>query len=210
MQVATSGNPLRYLLILDFEATCGDNLKGPNEIIEFPTLLYDLEKDEVRATFHEYVRPAITPTLTAFCTKLTGITQDTVDAAQPFPDVWSRFQEFLRSHGIYDAAESAAFLTCGDWDLKTMLPRQLALSESEHGLDASGNLVPPYTRWINIKDAFRKQYGMRNQNDMLGMLRKLQLQLEGRHHSGIDDCKNILRIVRKMRADGWTPQVVSK
>ncbi|EMD42175.1 hypothetical protein CERSUDRAFT_90779 [Gelatoporia subvermispora B] len=209
MQSPTTQKPLQYLLILDFEATCGDDLRGPPEIIEFPTLLYDIQKDEVQATFHEYVRPIISPTLTAFCTKLTGITQDTVDAAQPFPEVWSRFQDFLRSHGIYDAAESAAFLTCGDWDLKTMLPRQLALSESEHGLDEAGDLIPPYNRWINIKQAFRKQYGMRYQNDMLGMLRKLRLELEGRHHSGIDDCKNVLQIVRKMRAEGWKPQLAS-
>lgn len=33
---------LRYLLVLDFEATCGDGVK--NEIIEFPTLLYDLQE----------------------------------------------------------------------------------------------------------------------------------------------------------------------
>lgn len=66
---------LKYLLILDFEATCGDAIKGQNEIIEFPTLLYNLEEDEVQATFHEYVRPEVYPTLTAFCTNLTGITQ---------------------------------------------------------------------------------------------------------------------------------------
>ena len=73
--IQASPKPLQYLLILDFEATCGDDLRGPQEIIEFPTLLYNLQKDEVQATFHEYVRPVMSPTLTAFCTKLTGITQ---------------------------------------------------------------------------------------------------------------------------------------
>ena len=67
--------PLRYLLILDFEATCGDAVEGQNEIIEFPTLVYDLKEDTVLSTFHEYVRPVIHPTLTPFCIDLTGITQ---------------------------------------------------------------------------------------------------------------------------------------
>lgn len=64
---------LEYLLILDFEATCGGN--GEGEIIEFPTLLYDLRKNEVQTQFHEYVKPVRHPTLTKFCTELTGITQ---------------------------------------------------------------------------------------------------------------------------------------
>jgi hypothetical protein len=67
---------LRYLLVLDFEATCGNNIKQESqEIIEFPTLLYNLQEDKVEATFHEYVRPIRHQTLTGFCTDLTGITQ---------------------------------------------------------------------------------------------------------------------------------------
>lgn len=66
---------LRYLLILDFEATCGDAVEGQNEIIEFPTLVYDFKEDKVLSTFHEYVRPVLHPTLTPFCIDLTGITQ---------------------------------------------------------------------------------------------------------------------------------------
>jgi ERI1 exoribonuclease 3 len=31
------------------------------------------------------------------------------------------------------------------------------------------------------------------------------LDLEERHHSGIDDCKNISRMVTKMREEKWNP-----
>lgn len=41
-----SGSPLRYLLVLDFEATCGDGVWN-SEIIEFPTLLYDIREREL-------------------------------------------------------------------------------------------------------------------------------------------------------------------
>ena len=40
---AASG--LKYLLVLDFEATCGDGIR-PMEIIEFPTLLYNVNEGE--------------------------------------------------------------------------------------------------------------------------------------------------------------------
>lgn len=87
-----------------------------------------------------------------------------------------------------------------------MLPRQLVLSDSEHGLDDSGELVSPYSRSINIKESFRKHYRLRYEQGMSQMLQALKLPLEGRQHSGIDDCKNILTIIRRMRADGWKPE----
>ena len=42
---------------------------------------------QVEHEFHSYVRPSINTTLTPFCTKLTGITQDTVDAAPSLDEV---------------------------------------------------------------------------------------------------------------------------
>ncbi|KAH9937101.1 exonuclease RNase T and DNA polymerase III [Fomitopsis serialis] len=197
---------LRYLLVLDFEATCGDDVKGVNEIIEFPTLVYDLEEDRVQSTFHEYVRPVVHPKLTNFCKDFTGITQDVVDVADPFPVVWERFQNFIRNNESLADPASFAFLTCGNWDLCSMLPRQLDLSENGRGLDASGDLLAPFNRSINLKDAFRRHYKLRYQLGMAHMLRRLKMELEGRHHSGIDDCRNILRIVQRMLADGWRPQ----
>lgn len=130
-----------------------------------------------------------------------------MDAADPFPIVWERFQRFLQENEVLKDHASFAFLTCGRWDLHSMLPRQLDISESEHGRDDSGNLIAPYNRYINVKDAFRIHYKLRHQQGMLHMLRRLKLELEGRHHSGIDDCKNILRIVKQMLADGWQPKV---
>ena len=98
-----------------------------------------------------------------------------------------------------------------------MLPQQLSLS----GIDASAGLAsrstatperpamgafpPPFDQWINVKKSFQVLYGMRHAKGMEGMLRRAGMELEGRHHSGIDDCKNILRIVQRMRADGWKP-----
>jgi len=199
-----SPNTLKYLLILDFEATCGDTIpKNENEIIEFPILLYNLRETEVQATFQSYVRPVRHPVLTDFCTTLTGITQEMVNSADTFPSVWLRCNEFLRKHKVFDDPTSYAFLTCGHWDLRTMLPNQLA---HEGARDPS--FPPPeaiFGRWINLKDVFRRHYGLKHNKGMEGMLNRLQLPLEGRHHSGIDDSKNIARIVQRMQTDGWKP-----
>lgn len=39
---------------------------------------------------------------------------------------------------------------------------------------------------------------------MTDMLELLELELEGRHHSGIDDCKNLTRVVQKLMQEGYT------
>ena len=39
---------------------------------------------------------------------------------------------------------------------------------------------------------------------MPNMLEDLQLKLDGRHHSGIDDCRNIAKIVERLAKLGHT------
>lgn len=70
-------NELEYLLVLDFEATCEEDvkLKPCSEIIEFPVMVISLKEAKVIDKFHHYVTPSYNPKLTKFCTELTGITQ---------------------------------------------------------------------------------------------------------------------------------------
>lgn len=48
---------------------------------------------------------------------------------------------------------------------------------------------------VTIRRDFRKPVGM------AGMLKAMKTDLEGRHHSGIDDCKNIAKIVERLRSE---------
>lgn len=43
---------------------------------------------------------------------------------------------------------------------------------------------------------------------MAGMLNSLRLDLDGKHHCGLDDCRNIAKIVRKMIEDGCIIEVI--
>lgn len=51
-----------------------------------------------------------------------------------------------------------------------------------------------YRQWLNVKEPFCS-LTKKNPMGMAGMLRTLKLELTGRHHSGIDDCRNIMKIV---------------
>ena len=98
------GLELDFLLVLDFEATCEDrNINarfGPQEIIEWPVALLNLRTLEVEDEFHHYVRPVQNPTLTAFCTELTGIQQSWVDSAPTFETALRQHTSWLRQHGL--------------------------------------------------------------------------------------------------------------
>lgn len=54
-----------------------------------------------------------------------------------------------------------------------------------------------FTQWINIKKAFARVTGVYPKG-MMPMLEHLGIQHEGRHHSGIDDCKNIAKILKAL------------
>lgn len=80
--------PFRFLCVLDVEATCEKNCRNyVHEIIEFPVVVVDLYEKEIVGEFHSYVRPTVNSTLSDFCTKLTGITQEKVDQSPTLDQV---------------------------------------------------------------------------------------------------------------------------
>ncbi|KAG0053690.1 hypothetical protein BGZ83_000574 [Gryganskiella cystojenkinii] len=91
-----------YYLCFDVEATCetGFSFEFPNEVIEFPVVLLDGSTLEVVDEFQTYVRPTHRPILSDFCVELTGIRQETVDAAPTFAEMLVEFEEWLTKHGI--------------------------------------------------------------------------------------------------------------
>mmetsp|Transcript_36867 Transcript_36867/g.105640 ORF Transcript_36867/g.105640 Transcript_36867/m.105640 type:complete len:89 (+) Transcript_36867:85-351(+) len=66
-----------YFLVLDFEATCEEKRRlVPQEIIEWPVVKVNAHTCCIEdPAFHQYIAPQAHPTVTPFCTQLTGITQ---------------------------------------------------------------------------------------------------------------------------------------
>ena len=77
--VAKSFQEFDYLVAIDFEATCDNKLTlCPQEIIEFPAILVNLETRKIDAVFHTFVKPVYHPKLTEFCKRFQGVKQDQV------------------------------------------------------------------------------------------------------------------------------------
>lgn len=184
-----------YFLVLDFEATCErERAPRPQEIIEFPVLKVNGHTFDVESTFHEYVQPRVNPVLSSFCTELTGIIQDMVDDQPFFEDVLQGFDRWMSENNLLGPSAKFTFVTFGDWDLLKMLPSQCTYF---------GIRVPEYmTSWINLKKAFSEVTGywpksLPQTMELCGM------QPIGRHHSGIDDCRNIAAILKWLAQKGY-------
>lgn len=174
-----------YYLVLDFEANKGI----VKEIIEFPVLKVNAKTFDIESEFHSYVQPVVTPKIDPFIMDLTGITQSMVEGQPTLPEVLKSLDEWMKKEGLLERRAKFCFATCGDWDLKTALPVNCDYLQLHY---------PDYLkRWINVKSYFSR-ITHRDQCGMDKMLQYLNLKLDGRHHSGIDDSRNIAKIVQEL------------
>jgi 3'-5' exoribonuclease 1 len=87
----------RRIVVVDVEATCWKKgvFSRKKETIEIGAVMWLLDRDESRwPEFQTFVRPRRLPRLSSFCRELTGITQENVDAAPPFPEALRLFVEW--------------------------------------------------------------------------------------------------------------------
>lgn len=180
--------PLRRfktLLVVDLEATCWADGRGPREdmeTIEFGAVLVrmsDLKPIDERSWF---IKPKLHPELSDFCTELTSITQDQVDGGLPFEEVCKLIHEWLEPH-----RERLGWGSWGNYD-----KHQLQKDAARLGMQSPLERVPH----TNVKVAFTKRHELGKPRP--GMRRALELcglSVEGAHHRGIDDARNIARML---------------
>ena len=117
--------------------------------------------------------------------------QETVDSADIIDNVYKRHIDWLTTN-VADLS-NLLVATCGAWDLKTMLPNEIANKKLSH------NKI--YCKFINVKDEYNYFYKQKAKG-MIEMLSYLKLTLDGKHHSGIDDTRNISKIMMKLISNG--------
>ncbi|RDX62044.1 putative exonuclease domain-containing protein, partial [Mucuna pruriens] len=190
---------LDFFLVLDLE--------GRVEILEFPVLMISAKTLQVEDIFHRFVRPSkmserrINEYIEGKYGKF-GVHRVWHDTAIPFTEVIQQFGDWLMRRRLWMGEElnRAAFVT-GNWDLKTKVPQQCEVSKIK---------LPPYfMEWINLKDVYLNFYN-RRATGMVTMLKELQIPMVGSHHLGIDDTRNIARVLQQMLLDGALIQITAR
>lgn len=166
-------------IILDLEATCWQDrsLKYPNEIIEIGAVKIN-DQQEVIGEFNAFIQPKLHPELSTFCTELTTIEQRDIDEASEFKSVITDFWDWI------NLDEDYLLCSWGFYD-RSQFKKDCELHELN-------------TAWLKHHISLKHQYAtinnLKRPIGMGGALKKEKITLEGTHHRGIDDAKNISKI----------------
>lgn len=165
--------------VIDVESTCWKSQCRDqiSDIIEIGITVLDFETLEIISTESIIIKPKHS-TVSEFCTQLTTLTPEFVEKNGIS---FAEAAEILQ--GKY-SPKDRLFASWGDYDRK-MFERQFEL----HGL--------PYvfgSKHLNIKALFAKCHELKRGVGMDSALRIAKLPLEGTHHRGGDDSRNIAKL----------------
>jgi inhibitor of KinA sporulation pathway (predicted exonuclease) len=171
---------MNAIVVVDVEATCWPKNPPPgqqSEIIEIGVCLVDLTSLEIKDAQSILVKPARSQ-VSEFCTQLTTLTQADVDSGMSFHDACALLQE------QYQTSER----TWGSWGNydRRMFEQQCASFYVDY---------PFGSTHINLKQLFTEKAGLHRQVGMARALDVAGLKLEGTHHRGGDDARNIARLL---------------
>ena len=177
--------PPSHYLIIDLEATCCNRGTVPREemeIIEIGAVMVNAVTMETETEFGTFVKPVRNPVLTSFCKELTSITQVEVDAAPGFLAAMQKLQAWMGPFPDH------RFSSWGGYD-RTQFVR-----------DCTWHRLPyPFPEGhLNLKKTFAEAMGLKKHLGMAEAVALLGLKLEGTHHRGMDDARNMARIFRQV------------
>jgi inhibitor of KinA sporulation pathway (predicted exonuclease) len=172
---------LDKIVVVDIEATCWEG-KTPvgmeNDIIEVGVCLLDVNTGEITNNQGILVKPERS-TISPFCTQLTTITPEMVEQKGV------SFQEALRILKNEYESQSRCWASFGAYDM----------NQFKRQCEALGRGYPFGPSHINVKSTFALKKKLGNEQGMAGALELLKIPLEGTHHRGVDDAKNIAKIL---------------
>ena len=180
----TNLDKYNHILVVDLEATCCDMKSIPRhqmETIEIGAVMVVRETLEVVDEFQTFIKPMRHPILTNFCLELTSITQSQVDTAPDFATVMSRWQTWLSKF------DRAIFGSWGEYDRT-----QFFQDSKHHQIDLP---YPVSSNHINLKEIFSTAQGLPKRYGMAQALDLANIPLTGTHHRGIDDARNITKLL---------------
>ncbi|CAD8057973.1 unnamed protein product [Paramecium sonneborni] len=174
-----------YLIILNFQTTCFQDyqIKFNPEIIEFSAQFYDIKLRKVTQIYQKFIKPQENQTISEYCTQQTGIIQSQITNGVQLQLAINQFQDLLRDLG------RICIITSSDFELN-----HLKKEAERKGI----KLVKYFTYYINLKKVFPKSLRIKNylkDPNLMEMLEDCGLPLSGKFQNGIENVKNITRIV---------------
>jgi inhibitor of KinA sporulation pathway (predicted exonuclease) len=173
---------MNQLLVVDIESTCWESPSAQprsetSEIIEIGVSLVDTDNLKILANESILVKPQSSK-VSKFCTQLTTLTQEMVDGGITYQDACAKLERDYKSY-------NKTLVSWGDYD------RNMFQQCSRY----YGCKYPFGKRHFNLKNVFTILHGLDREPGLDAALKHLKMPLEGTHHRGVDDSKNIAKIL---------------
>ena len=173
----------RKIIIIDLEATCWQKKKPKgvhHDVIEFGVAVLEVATGKILANDGLLVKPTSSE-VSPFCTELTTITPHMLADAPDFRTACQQLQERFQT-------KQHPWASFGAYDYN-QLQRQCNREQVPFPLSA---------QHLNVKALFALRHQLKYPLGMAGVLDRLKLPLEGTHHRGIDDARNIAHILYRL------------
>ena len=150
------------------------------EIVEIGAVMLDEQYREI-SSFQSYVKPEFNDKIEKQCTKVTGITTDTVAEA---PVLWPVLQQFVQWCG----ADDVIVYAWSDSDLR-QLKRELNLKEIE-----CKELHRLCDNWVDFQRIFCDLLGIEKRVALKHAVNAIQSEFDGDEHDALWDARNTAKI----------------
>lgn len=182
----TKESKMKRIAVLDLECTCDDtNLIIPRnemEIIEIGVVIADL-KGNTYNEFNCFVKPVIHPILTPFCSNLTSITQEQVNQGCSLEKALSDLDDFLFNENI------DAWSSWGGFDAN-QIRKDIRNNKLRENKFPFLNL-----KHINLSYEYVQALSLSKKVGVRKALSQNKMEFIGTPHRGIDDVRNIARLL---------------
>ncbi|ROR29789.1 3'-5' exonuclease [Inmirania thermothiophila] len=171
------------VVVVDVEATCWRGPPPPGErpeIVEIGVCVLDARARALGETASILVRPERSR-VSAFCTELTGLTPEAVAGGMSFAEACTRLRRAW-------AAKRRVWASWGDYD-RLQFQRQCA---------EAGVAYPFGPSHLNVKALAALAWGWDAPCGLGEALERLGMRFEGRPHRGIDDARNVARVLARI------------
>lgn len=171
---------MKYIIV-DLEATCWEKNQTPDrmETIEIGAVSLESASAAPSSEFAKFIKPVSEPILSDFCKNLTTITQEEINQAEYFYQVFPTFLEWIGN-------DSFTICSWGNYDMN-----QFRTDCRRHKI----SFPDTFLNHINLKTEFAAVMNVKSCG-MAKALKILEIELDGTHHRGIDDARNIAKIAQ--------------
>lgn len=175
---------LDHVIVIDIESTCWEGGYPPkgeqNDIIEIGVVPLEVATGRRLHKRSILVRPERSR-VSRFCTELTTLTQEQVEAGIPFKDACRILEDEYRT-------PERPWASFGDYDRR----------QFEKQCRETGVRYPFGPTHLNVKTLFALVRGLPHEVGLPQALALLGLPLEGTHHRGHDDAWNVAAVLAEL------------